>query len=513
MASRVINKGIEQVSIDLLKHHPRNANHGDVEAIKKSLAVNGWYGSVVVNTATKHILAGNHRVMAAKALGWETVPVQWVDVTPEEELRILVVDNRTPRIGQDDTTKITDILAELANTPIGLDGTGYSAGDLDALIDSLTGTGEPEELLTDPDEVPEVVETRCQPGDLWILGSHRLLCGDSTKVDDVERLMDGATAGLIHADPPYGMGKEKDGVENDNLYVDKLDRFQMDWFRAFRRVLSDNGSVYIWGNAEDLWRLWFVGGLKDVERLTMRNEIVWWKGDAKTGKIVGLGQSSGVLRSFCQLSERCLFFMIGEQGFNNNADNYWEGWEPIRKYLADEWDKFSPKKNWDKYLGNFMGKHYFSKSQWSLPTEAEYKKLQALDVDVFKREYDELKREYDELKREYDELKREFYSTRAYFDNTHDNMTDVWDYPRVMGDERLGHATPKPVAMIERCIKSSSEADGIVIEPFLGSGTTLIAAEKTNRKCYGMEISPKYCDVIIQRWENATGKKAVLDGR
>jgi hypothetical protein len=76
--------------------------------------------------------------MAAKALGWETVPVQWVDVTPEEELRILVVDNRTTRIGQDDTTKITDILAELANTPIGLDGTGYSAGDLDALIDSLT---------------------------------------------------------------------------------------------------------------------------------------------------------------------------------------------------------------------------------------------------------------------------------------------------------------------------------------------------------------------------------------
>jgi hypothetical protein len=143
--SRVINKDIEQVAIDLLKHHPRNANQGDVEAIKKSLAVNGWYGSVVVNTGTKHILAGNHRVMAAKALGWETVPVQWVDVTPEEELRILVVDNRTTRIGQDDSTKITDILAELANTPIGLDGTGYSSDDLDALIDGLTGELEPEQ--------------------------------------------------------------------------------------------------------------------------------------------------------------------------------------------------------------------------------------------------------------------------------------------------------------------------------------------------------------------------------
>ena len=494
MANRIINKEIEQVAIDLLKHHPRNANHGDVDAIKKSLAVNGWYGSVVVNTATKHILAGNHRVMAAKALGWETVPVQWVDVTPEEELRILVVDNRTTRIGQDDTTKITDILAELANTPIGLDGTGYSAVDLDALIDSLTGTGELEELLTDPDEVPEVVETRCQPGDLWILGNHRLLCGDSTNVDDVERLMAGATAGLIHADPPYGMGKEKDGVENDNLYVDKLDRFQMDWFRAFRRVLSDNGSVYIWGNAEDLWRLWFVGGLKDVERLTFRNEVVWQKNQAQ-------GRMSDKHRQYPTGSERCLFFMIGEQGFNNNSDNYWEGWEPIRKYLADERNGLG----WNnKIVANFFGfhprmaDHWFSQSQWSFITEEQYKRLQA-------------EAKGNGFKREHDELKREFYSTRAYFDNTHDNMTDVWEYPGVTGEDRLGHATPKPVAMIERCIKSSSEADGIVIEPFLGSGTTLIAAEKTNRKCYGMEISPKYCDVIIQRWENATGKKAVLD--
>ena len=136
--ARIINDALEQVNIDLLKHHPRNANHGDVEAIKKSLAVNGWYGSVVANKRTKHILAGNHRVMAAKALGWDTVPVQWVDVTDEEELRILIVDNRTTRIGQDDTTKIADILSELANTDIGLDGTGYGASDLDALIGSLT---------------------------------------------------------------------------------------------------------------------------------------------------------------------------------------------------------------------------------------------------------------------------------------------------------------------------------------------------------------------------------------
>jgi DNA modification methylase len=493
LANRIINKEIEQVAIDLLKHHPRNANNGDVEAIKKSLAVNGWYGSVVANLSTKHILAGNHRVMAAKALGWETVPVQWVDVTPEEELRILVVDNRTTRIGQDDTTKITDILAELANTPIGLEGTGYGAADLDALIDELAGMTEPAELLTDPDEVPEEVETRCKAGDLWILGRHRLLCGDSTKVDDVARLMDGGIAQLIHADPPYGMGKENEGVENDNLYADKLDSFQMDWWRVFRKALTDNGSVYIWGNAEDLWRLWFVNGLKDSERFTFRNEIVWQKNQAQ-------GRLSEKHRQYPTGSERCLFFMVGEQGFNNNADNYWEGWDCVVNYLRDE----KLKTGWDiptfKRLAGHSessGCHWFDKSQWTFPTKDVYESWQkAANGNAFKREYDE--------------LKREFYATRAYFDNTHDNMTDVWEYASVSGEERLGHATPKPLAMIERCIRSSSEENAIVIEPFLGSGTTLIAAENTNRKCYGMEISPKYCDVIIQRWENATGQKAVL---
>jgi DNA modification methylase len=434
--------------------------------------------------------------MAAKALGWETVPVQWVDVTPEEELRILVVDNRTTRIGQDDATKITDILAELANTPIGLEGTGYGAADLDALIDELAGTADPAELLTDPDEVPEEVETRCKPGDLWILGRHRLLCGDSTKADDVARLMDGGIAQLIHADPPYGMGKENEGVENDNLYADKLDAFQMDWWRAFRRVLTDNGSAYIWGNAEDLWRLWFVNGLKDSERFTFRNEIVWQKNQAQ-------GRLSEKHRQYPTGSERCLFFMIGEQGFSNNSDNYWEGFESIRAYLQTERDKAGMTNKTVADIFGFhprMADHWFSKSQWSFPQKEQYEAIQkAANGNAFKREYDE--------------LKREFYATRAYFDNTHDNMTDVWEYPSVSGEERLGHATPKPLAMIERCIRSSSEENAIVIEPFLGSGTTLIAAEKTNRKCYGMEISPKYCDVIIQRWENATGQKAVLSER
>ena len=210
------------------------------------------------------------------------------------------------------------------------------------------------------------------------------------------------------------------------------------------------------------------------------------------------------MRSFGVKYESCLFLMLGEQGFNNNADNYWDGWEPIRSYLETEMNKCGGTKNWKAALGNRMGGHYFTKSQWCFPTEEAYKKLQAFgNGDAFKREHDELKREHDELK-------REFYETRAHFDNTHDNMTDVWEFKRVTGEERHEHATPKPVEMMARAIKSSTQDGGLLVEPFLGSGSTLIAAEQLNRKCYGMEISPAYCDVIVKRWETLTGKTATL---
>jgi len=361
------------------------------------------------------------------------------------------------------------------------------------------------------DELPEApVDPITKPGDLWILGEHRLLCGDSTKSEDVSRLMAGAKAQLIHADPPYGMGKECDGVQNDNLYDDKLDAFQMAWWKAFRAHVDDNGSAYIWGNAEGLWRLWYIGGLKESERLTFRSQVIWNKPPSASAWGSPIG--SDKMRSYPHGYEVCLFFMLGEQGFNNNADNYWDGWEPIRAYLASEMEKCGGQKNWKAALGNQMGGHYFTKSQWSFPTEEAYKKLQAFaNGDAFKREHDAFKREHDELKREHDELKRAFYATRAYFNNTHENMTDVWDFPRVTGEDRHGHATPKPVAMMVRAIKSSSPEAGLVAEPFGGSGSTLIAAEHCRRRCFTIELSPAYCDVIVKRWENLTGKKAVLE--
>ena len=183
--------------------------------------------------------------------------------------------------------------------------------------------------------------------------------------------------------------------------------------------------------------------------------------------------------------------MLGEQGFNNNADNYWDGWEPTRNYLNEECQKMNwSQENIKVICGVSMYSHWFTKSQWVFIPESHYLKLQeSANGNAFKREYDD--------------LKREWYSTRAYFDNTHENMTDVWEYPRVQGEERWNHATPKPVDMISRIYKSSSPDDGIIYSPFLGSGTDIIAAQKIegDRTVYGMELSLEYTEIILQRWE------------
>jgi hypothetical protein len=242
--------------------------------------------------------------------------------------------------------------------------------------------------------------------------------------------------------------------------------------------------------------------LKDSERLTFRSEITWDKReDNPTMLVSGVPLES---RRMYHPTERCLFFMLGEQGFNHNADNYWEGWEPIRSKLKADCDAMGwGAEDIKRICGVGMYGHWFTKSQWTFIPREHYEKLQEAA-----RDHDAFKRDHDELKRDHDELKQAFYATRAYFDNTHDNMTDVWEFNRVTGEDRHGHATPKPVALISRALKSSTPEGATIAEPFLGSGTTLIAAEQLGRTCYGLEIEPCYCDVILARWEALTGERA-----
>jgi DNA modification methylase len=491
---------------DLLPYANNAREHTDeqVAQVAASIQEFGWTNPLIVHGTT--VVAGHARLAAARKLGMTEVPIiDRSDMSEAQWKAYVLADNQLAQNATWNEGLLTLELDYLTELDFDLDLIGFP--DLDALMGD-----EQEEGFTDPDEVPEAPEEAItQPGDLWILGEHRLLCGDSTDAESVAYLMDGAKAALVHADPPYGMGKENDGIQNDNLYAEKLDAFQMEWWKAVRPNVEDNGSAYIWGNAADLWRLWYSGGLNDSERLTMRNFITW-------NKYVGNVKPTMIeqQRSFVKYREDCLFFMLGEQGFNNNADNYWDGWEPIRAYLDGERERMGWTNKTVADLFGFhprMADHWFNQSQWSFIKEEQYEALQAAaNGEAFLRPYDSkangLKQDHDRLKQDHDRLKQDFYATRAYFDNTHDNMTDVWDFHRVKGDERHGHATPKPVAMMERVMKSSLPKGGICIEPFIGSGSTLIAAQSTGRKCYGMELTPEYVDITVARWEAFTGKKA-----
>jgi DNA modification methylase len=498
---------IEHWSIEKLTPYDRNPRKNDhaVDHVASAIREYGFRVPIIV-LSDGTIVDGHLRYKAARKLGMTELPVTLADdLTPQQIKALRISINRMADLAEWDTELLALEIEDLRLDGYDIDLTGFSADALDALMDG--GESTEQEGLTDPDEVPEPPpEPISKTGDIWILGNHRLMCGDSTDAAMVARLMNGEKAQLIHADPPYGMGKEKDGVENDNLYADKLDAFQMAWWRVFRPHTEDNGSAYIWGNAPELWRLWYLGGLADSERLTMRNEITWDKKTAGAGGISHMGADG--FRQYPNATERCLFFMLGEQGFNNNADNYWEGWEPIRGYLEGEMKRAGwTVKDLNRITGTNMGGHWVTKSQWSLITAEHYAKIQqaARDHDAFKRDHDAFKRDHDAFKRDHDALKRDFYATRAYFDNTHDNMTDVWEFKRVTGEDRHGHATPKPVDMIARCMKSSLPDGGLCAEPFSGSGTTIIAAEKTGRRCYAMELSPAYVDVAVKRWQEFTG--------
>ena len=433
------------------------------------------------------VLGGNMRTKACKQAGLKEV---WVDVakgwSSEQKAEFIIKDNSG--FGEWDW----DMLANEWD----VDKLNDWGLDLPPMFDEVLQAEEDD--YTEPDNMQVDVIL----GDLIEIGEHRLLCGDSTDSDQVAKLMNGKKADLAHNDPPYGMKKENDGVLNDNLNYSDLLNFNIEWIPLQFSHLKENGSFYCWGIDEPLMDIYsnILKPLIKEQKATFRNLITWDKGN-------GQGQNSENTRSFAIADEKCLFVMCGVQGFNNNADNYFEGWDAIVNYLKQEKEKSGLTiKQFKKIAGHSekSGCHWFDKSQWMMPTKDTY--------DSWKNycKGKAFKKEYEELKKEYEELKKEYYSTRAYFNNTHENFNNVWHFDRHnrKGDEG-GHATPKPIPLCERVIKSSCPEGGLVIDVFLGSGSTMVAAHQLKRKCYGMELDPKYCQVIIDRMQKLDSKLSI----
>ena len=488
---------IEYVDINSIKPYEKNAKlhpEEQIEQIKKSIEQFGMDDPIGI--WKDEIVEGHGRLIACKQLGYTEVPIIRLDhLTDEERKAYTLAHNKLTMNSDFDIDILND---ELMNFDT-IDMTDFGF-DLDL------GIEEEKEIIED--EVPEVPEEpKAKYGDIYQLGRHFLMCGDSTSEEDVAKLMNGVKADMVFTDPPYGMKKENDGVANDNLNYDDLLEFNKKWIPITFNNLKDNGSWYCWGIDEPLMDIYsnILKPMQKQNKITFRNLITWNKGN-------GQGQLSSEYRMYPIADEKCLFVMCGVQGFNTNQDNYFEEWEPVRSYLEKEIKKIGES---DRKIANALGykdgrtvNHWWSKSQWAFPTEENFKALQeyakSKGISIFEN--------VNGIKAEYEKRKAEYYSTRAYFNNTHDNMNNVWHFNKTSGEEREsagGHATPKPIALCTRAIKSSSRENENVLDVFGGSGSTLIACEQNNRNCYVMELEPKLVDVIIQRWENFTGEKAV----
>ena len=421
------------------------------------------------------VLGGNMRLKACKEAGLKEVPViKASELTEEQQKEFIIKDN--VGFGEWDWEDLANNWDAEELTDWGLDLPVSMEVELEAEEDDF--------------DVPEDgIETDIVLGDLFEIGEHRLLCGDSTDSDAVAKLMDGEKADMAHNDPPYGMKKEKDGVLNDNLNFDDLLQFNHDWIALQFTHLKENGSWYCWGIDEPLMDIYsdiLKPYIKD-QKATFRNLITWNKG-------YGQGQLTESYRMFPIADEKCLFVMLGVQGMNDTAETYFEGFEPLRKWLISEKEKSGLKNEEISKITNSSHTHYWAKSQWFFPTKEHYNSIKnASNGKAFNKEYEEVKKEYEEAK-------KQWLATRSYFNNTHDNQNNVWNFDRHIrqGDEG-GHATPKPIPLCERAIKSSCPDGGLVLDFFLGSGSTMVASHQLKRKCYGIELDPKYCQVIIDR--------------
>lgn len=387
---------IELVSVDELIPHPKNCHsHPDeqINRLCKIIEYQGFRTPLTVQKGTNLIVCGHGRLIAAKKLGHSKVPVIYQEFESEEQLYAhLVADNA---IGKDTwaTLDLSSINAELENLGPDLD------IDMLGLKDFEIEPAEKFEGQCDENHVPEVEHPITRRGDIWLLGNHRVMCGDSTMIDDVEKLMNGELAGMIHTDPPYNIAYEGGSKKREKIANDKLDNFNEFLAEAYANYFAfahPGAAIYVWHAPTETHN--FITEFIRAGFL-YKSYIVWNKSKITFGR----------------------------------SDYHWKHESAIYGWKAG-------------------GSH-------------------------------------------------------SWFGDR--KQTTVWDIDRPSSSD--DHPTMKPIELCERAIINSSGPGMVVSDLFLGSGSTLIACEKTNRKCFGMELDEKYCDVIINRWEQFTGKEATLE--
>ncbi len=375
-------------SIKPYENNPRKLSEKAIETVAMSLKEYGFRQPIVVDK-DRIIVVGHTRFRASKKLGFKEVPITIADnLTPEQINAYRIADNRTSEESEWDSELLKMEIKELDLKDFNLNLLGFNEDQLnDILFEEKQG-------LTDEDEVPEAPEEPISKlGDIWKLGNHRVMCGDSIDYEDVHKLMNNKIADLVNTDPPYGVNYQSnmrtksekfDVIKNDDKILDitpMIDKFSKGW-------------VFIWTTWKviDKW----LDNTKSFGFPT--NMVVWHKGGGGIGDLK---------KTFSTDYEMALVFHRGAELCGKRIGSVWK----LQKDKA-----------------------------------VKYK-----------------------------------------------------------------HPTQKPVELSVEAIDKTTNPKSVILDLFLGSGSTLIACEKMDRLCYGMELDPKYCDVIIKRWENFTGLKAELE--
>lgn len=445
----------ERVPIADLHLQERNARkHGkrNLDAIAGSLRKFGQRRALVVWRDT--VIAGNGTLIAARdRLGWREIditrcPPEW---TEDDARAFALADNRTGELAEWDEEVLLEELGDL-------EAAGWDLAELG--FDAKRAEQRDREAADAADKAPDEIPERVTPGDLWLLGDHRLICGDSTEPEVIGRLMEGARAELVHTDPPYGVsyvstsGKHQ-AIANDDLTHDDLVRFLT---RAFERAVehtSRTAAFYVWHASatrdEYSWAM-KAAGLEELE------QIVWVKPTAVLG-----------WAHYQWAHEPCFY------AAKSGETPPWYGdrkqttvW---RIALSDGTHRaitVGPGLNVSDGDGNVL----------HLAPKAPKRKLRRMRL-----------------------------ADGESIAITLPDATDtVWEVAR---DSKIDHPTQKPVDLAITAMVNSTEPGDGVLDLFGGSGSTLLGAEVVRRRCYTSELAPRYCDLIIARWERLTGCDAV----
>lgn len=407
---------IEKRKIDELIpaiYNPRKdltIDDAEYKKIKRSIETFGYVDPIIVNERTGVIVGGHQRLKVLKDLGYEEIEVSVVDLDEQQEKALNVALNKIS--GEWDFELLKDLLEELDDGSFDLELTGFDMDEIEGLMTQYFDDDDTDVEVTEDDfDVEEAIPEKpiTKRGDIWQLGRHRLMCGDSTNKEDVERLMNGKKADLILTDPPYNVAvndeseeslkarnRRTDGlkIKNDKLKNDDFVEFLNKVFANCHDVMKDGASIYVF--------------YADSETINFMNAFI----------------NAGF-----HFAQNCIW---NKQQFVMTRKDYHYKHEPI----LYGW-KLGAAHNW--------------------------------------------------------------YADRK--------QSSVWDFDRPFKSEL--HPTMKPIPLLVYPIRNSSKKNDIVVDLFGGSGSTLIACEQTGRINYSMELDEKYCDVIIKRWEEFTGKQAV----